>query len=172
MKLYSQQKYCSVPIDLFTFVLHFGNNHLQRLHVFGWSVYVLGVKIQDGKKVHKWNSRSQHVIYLAVSKAHFSIFHLVLNLETGKITPQYHAIFDIFDDNFSAVCSDGQSGPNVWESLFNSNLDLHLDDTSNTIDDLTIVFHRSEEEKEEGGGGILPIMIPIMITIFETILKT
>ena len=39
------------PVDLFTSNLHFGNNDLQRLHVFGCPVYVLDAKLQDDKKV-------------------------------------------------------------------------------------------------------------------------
>ena len=33
------------PIDTFTSLLHFGNNDLQRLHVFGCPVYALKAKL-------------------------------------------------------------------------------------------------------------------------------
>ena len=41
------------PIDVFTELLHFGTNDLQRLHVFGCPVYVLDPVLQDGKKLPK-----------------------------------------------------------------------------------------------------------------------
>ena len=53
-------------------------------------------------------------IYLGLSKLHSSAVHLVLNLETGKVSPQFHFIFD---DSFSTVYSDGKFVPNIWDSL-------------------------------------------------------
>jgi hypothetical protein len=60
--------------------------------------------------------RSRRGIYLGVSKDHSSTVHLVLNPETGNISPQYHCIFD---DTFSTVWSDGLFDHNVWENLIN-----------------------------------------------------
>jgi hypothetical protein len=49
---------------------------------------------------------------------------MVLNLETGNISPQYHLVFD---DTFSTVYSDGSFNADVWNSLVTSNLELHDD---------------------------------------------
>jgi hypothetical protein len=49
---------------------------------------------------------------------------MVLNLETGKISPQYHLVFDY---NFLTVYSDGAFNADVWNSLITSNLELHDD---------------------------------------------
>ena len=76
------------PKELFTGIKYQNHNHLQRLHVFGYPVYVLEAEFQDKKKVPKWQQQSCHAIYLGVSKLHSSTVHLVLNLETGCITPQ------------------------------------------------------------------------------------
>ena len=67
------------PVELFTKKLFKNPNHLQRLHIFGCPVYFLDQKLQDGKKLPKWNRRSQQGIYLGVSKQHSSTVHLVLN---------------------------------------------------------------------------------------------
>ena len=72
----------------------------------------------------KWKQRSHRGIYLGVSKVHTSNVHLVLNPNTGHISPQYHLVFD---DNFSTVYSGGEFDADVWSSLLNSNLERHVD---------------------------------------------
>jgi hypothetical protein len=54
---------------------------------------------------------------------------MVLNLETGNISPQYHLVFD---DTFSTVYSDGAFNADVWNSLVTFNLELH-DDAPSTV---------------------------------------
>jgi hypothetical protein len=117
------------PIELFTKTKFHNHHHLQNLHVFGCPVYVLDPTLQDAKKLPKWNRRSRRAIYLGYSSQHSNNVHLVLNLETGKISPQYHLVFD---DTFSTVYSDDQFDADVWNSLVTSNLELH-DDAPSTI---------------------------------------
>ena len=78
------------------------HNDLKRAHVFGCPVYVLDPKLQDGKPIPKWNSRSQQGMFVGYSKEHSSMVPLVLNLATGHISPQFHVIFD---DSFHTVPS-------------------------------------------------------------------
>jgi hypothetical protein len=118
----SDTKLC--PLELFTKTKFHNHHHLQNLHVFGCPVYVLDPTLQDAKKLPKWNRRSRRAVYLGYSKQHSNNVHLVLNLETGKISPQYHLVFD---DTFSTVYSDGQFDADVWNSLITSNLELHDD---------------------------------------------
>ena len=110
------------PYELFTQATYLNRNHLQRLHVFGCPVYVLDPTLQDGKRLPKWKKRSRRGLYLGVSKLHSTTVHLVLNIETGKISPQYHVVFD---DQFTTVYSEGQFTNNVWSSLVESNLERH-----------------------------------------------
>jgi hypothetical protein len=112
------------PIELFTKTKFHNHHHLQNLHVFGCPVYVLDAKLQDAKKLPKWERRSRRGVYLGFSRQHSNNVHLVLNLETGNISPQYHLVFD---DSFSTVYSDGQFNADVWNSLVTSNLELHDD---------------------------------------------
>jgi hypothetical protein len=95
----------------------------------GCPVYVLDPTLQDAKKLPKWNRRSRRAVYLGYSRQHSNNVHMVLNLETGNISPQYHLVFD---DTFSTVYSDGAFNANVWNSLVTSNLELH-DDAPSTI---------------------------------------
>jgi hypothetical protein len=75
---------------------------LRRAHVFGCPVYVLDAALQDGKKIPKWAPRARLGLFLGFSNLHSSQVALVLNVETKKITPQYHVIFD---DMFQTVHS-------------------------------------------------------------------
>ena len=131
------------PLELFTDTLHHNHHHLQRLHVFGCPVYVLDPKLQDGKKLPKWERRSRRGIYLGVSKYHSTTVHLVLNPSTGKISPQYHVVFD---DTFSTVFSDGKFTEDVWNSLVLSNHDRH----PNTDSAIDIVPFQEIESRIEG----------------------
>ena len=66
--------------------------------------------------------RSRRGIYLGVSTQHSSTVHLILNPETGVISPQYHCVFD---DTFSTVWSDGLFDQNLWENLVQT-VDRHF----------------------------------------------
>jgi hypothetical protein len=56
------------PIELFTQTKFHNHHHLQNLHVFGCPVYVLEPKLQDAKKLPKWNRRSRRAVYLGYSR--------------------------------------------------------------------------------------------------------
>ena len=73
---------------------------LPRAHVFGCPVYVLDAKLQDGKKIPKWDSRARQGIFVGFSTEHSTTVPLILNPKTQHISPQYHVIFD---DDFSTV---------------------------------------------------------------------
>ena len=72
----------------------------------------------------KWKWRSHRGIYLGLSKVQSSNIHLVLNPNTGHVSPQYHLVFDY---NFSTVYSDSKFDADVWSSLVNSNLEQYVD---------------------------------------------
>jgi hypothetical protein len=113
------------PTELFTNTLFTNYNHLTRAHVFGCPVYVLDPRLQDSKSIPKWTMRSRRGIYLGVSKIHSSTVHLVLNPETGVISPQYHCVFD---DTFSTVWSDGNFDKTLWHNLVTTvdSIDRHF----------------------------------------------
>jgi hypothetical protein len=51
---------------------------------------------------------------MGISPKHASSVHLVRNLQTGTITPQFHLVFDDF---FETVFSEGEQEPDVWQDL-------------------------------------------------------
>ena len=89
------------------------NHHdLLRTHVWGCPVFVLDPKLQDGKKIPKWNCRSRLGQFLGFSDEHSSLVANVRNLSTSFVSPQYHVVFD---DLFQTVFSSGDNDTVVDE---------------------------------------------------------
>jgi hypothetical protein len=67
-----------------------------HFHPFACPVYVLDSNLQQGKgySKRKWTERARVGLYLGPSPQHSRSVHLVLNLETGLVSPQFHVAFD------------------------------------------------------------------------------
>ena len=106
------------PADVFT-KTKFQPSKLLDLHVFGCPVYVLDKALADGKKIPRWKPRSTRCMYLGRSSSHASTVPIVLNPETGTITPQFHVVFD---DWFATVNSTVEDLPDFnspeWQKMF------------------------------------------------------
>eukprot|EP00957_Ditylum_brightwellii_P114982 8769693-Ditylum_brightwellii.AAC.1 len=65
-------------------------------HTWGCPVFVLDANLQTGTGIGppKWNPRTRAGIYLGQSPVHAGNVALVLNLQTGHVSPQYHVVFD------------------------------------------------------------------------------
>ena len=121
------------PIELYTGTAMDHQEHFKRLHVWGAPVYVLDPKLQDGKKLPKWNPRSRQGMYLGFSPEHSTLVSNVLNLRSGHVGPQYHVVID---DLFTTVPNADQGGlydpitfdAARWESLLETGYERHLDD--------------------------------------------
>ncbi len=61
---------------------------------FGCPVYVLDNQLQSEKPFHKWQQRSRVGIYVGKSPQHGRSVALVLSMETGLVSPQFHVAFD------------------------------------------------------------------------------
>jgi hypothetical protein len=77
-------------------------NSLNRAHVFGCPVYVLDPQLQDGHKIPKWEPHACLGLSAGFLPLHSSLVPLVLIILTGKISPQYHVVFD---DHFKTAPS-------------------------------------------------------------------
>ena len=112
------------PLELFASSVHQDYKLVQRARVFGCPVYVLDPKLQDGKKLPKWSKRSRMGIFVGFSSEHSNTVALVLNIESGHISPQYHLVFD---ERFSTVSRnpDDSFTPDEWLSLLDSGYDRH-----------------------------------------------
>jgi hypothetical protein len=109
------------------------SNDLRRTHPFGCPVFVLDPVLQDGNKLPKWNARARRGMFVGFSPHHSSLVPLILNISTGKITPQYHVVFD---DKFQTVVSlpPGTTLRDEWLNILAFGNDCFLDiDTPDDI---------------------------------------
>jgi hypothetical protein len=116
------------PIDLFTRT-RFPTHKCNDLQVWGCPTFVLDPRMQDGKKLPRWSPRSRRAQFVGLSKDHASTAPLVLNLDTGHISPQFHCVFDCW---FTTVIGDPAAAPKdddpIWEHLFTTNRYHHFFD--------------------------------------------
>ena len=80
------------------------------LHPFGCPVYVLKGKLQSGGTQPKWEERSRVGVYLGVSRQHATNVSLILNPQTGFISPQFHCVYD---DQFD-TCERDKNFSKLW----------------------------------------------------------
>jgi len=99
-----------------------------RSHVWGSPTFVLDPKLQDGKKIPKWNSRARVGQFLGFSEEHSSTVALIRHLKSGHVSPQFHIVVD---DNFETVYG-GDMIPELYDSICNllwdSNRELYAVD--------------------------------------------
>ena len=70
--------------------------NLKDFHAFGCLVYTLQTELASGKTLPHWHSESRIGLYLGPSPRHACNVGLVLNLETGLVSPQFHVSYDEF----------------------------------------------------------------------------
>ena len=94
-------------------------NKFLDLNVWGCPAYVLEKRIADGLKIPRWEPRSHRSIYMGVSQKHASSVALLLNPDTGAITPQFHVVFDNW---FATIANAAIDLPDFqsfeWQQLF------------------------------------------------------
>jgi hypothetical protein len=110
-----------------------------RAHVFGYPVYVLDAALQNGHKIPKWSPRARLGLFLGFSDLHSSQVPLVLNVQTGKISPKYHVIFDNKFETVNSLLAT-ESLDKQWAQIFRLErecfLDVDYDKNGNAIQPL------------------------------------
>jgi hypothetical protein len=76
-----------------------------------------------GKIIPKWTKRSRLGQFLGYSKRHSTTVGLVRNVRTGKISPQFHAVYD---DHFSTVNTTFQDPNESLNQAFSSEEWKHI----------------------------------------------
>jgi hypothetical protein len=61
------------PVELFMGATLTDYHHISRARIWGCPVYVLDPKLQDGKKIPKWDPRSRRGMVVGMSQSHSSI---------------------------------------------------------------------------------------------------
>jgi hypothetical protein len=106
------------PIDIFTRT-RWPQATFRDLHLWGCPVYILDSRISGGKKIPRWEPWLERSMYMGMSDRHSSTVPLVLNLESGTITPQFHVTLD---DWFATIGADPSKFPDFdspnWHALF------------------------------------------------------
>ena len=93
--------------------------NLKHHHTFGCPVFALNNALQSGKSQPRWTSRARVGINLGHSPRHSPSVSLVLNTDTGLVSPQYHVQFDELFDSLRK--SQAQAQPfSQWQ--FNAGL--------------------------------------------------
>ena len=80
------------PIEVFTNTNVVDNP--KHWKPFGCPVYVLNDELQAKRPFHKWKQRAKAGIYLGKSPHHARNVALILDRETGLVSPQFHVTFD------------------------------------------------------------------------------
>jgi hypothetical protein len=97
------------------------DNYKERIrdaHVFGCPAFVLDSRLQDGKKIPKWDNRVRVGSYLGRSPQHAGNVALILNPNTGHVSPQFHVVYD---DDFTTVAHlRHEKEPPNWTHLYNT----------------------------------------------------
>ena len=64
------------------------------MHVWGAPTCVLESRLANGRSIPRWRPRSSRSIFVGNSVKQGHHVPLVLNLDTGKVTSQYHVVVD------------------------------------------------------------------------------
>ncbi len=67
-----------------------------KIATFGCPAYVLRNELQGNQPLPKWESRSRLGVYIGASPKHARSVGLILNLQTGLVSPQYNVRYDDF----------------------------------------------------------------------------
>ena len=86
------------PLEKFSGIV--SNLLFTNFHTLGCPVYILAEANQGAMKKPKWEPHSHTGIYLGHSPCHAGSVVLVLNLQTGHVSPQFHLVLD---DEFATV---------------------------------------------------------------------
>jgi hypothetical protein len=140
------------PIDIFSRTV-VPRQRLADLHVWGCPAYVLEPKLQDSKKIPRWQPRSRRGVFLGLASKYASSVPLVLNPSTLYISPQFHVVFD---DLFTTVISQAVDDlpPAEWTDLcitsryqtdFDDSDPTRLDDEWLSTDELAFRKHQDAQ---------------------------
>ena len=152
------------PSDIFTRT-RWPIRHYHNLHVFGCPAYVLDKQISDGHKIPKWIPRSRRSIFMGLSPRHASTVPLVLNFDTGAITPQFHVVLDNW---FATIATEVQDLPDFtsesWASLFGESVFQFIPDDEPAEDDLTDPTYVTSSDTALGHiDHVTPAAVPLSV---------
>ena len=81
------------PNELF-YGIKSDHSDLRNAKVWGCPTYVLDPRLQDGKKIPRWEPRSKLGQFVGRSLIHSSSVGLIKNTATGNVSAQFHVVYD------------------------------------------------------------------------------
>ena len=72
-------------------------------------------------------------MFVGFSPRHSSLVPLILNPQTGKISPQFHVIFDNWFTSVLSVGVDNAFEPSMWQTLFSHSCYHYMFDDHDAI---------------------------------------
>ena len=115
------------PLEVF-FDTKSDHQELRGAKVWGCPAYVLDPRIQDGKKIPRWNPCSKMGQFLGRSSEHAGSVGLIRNLKTNAVTTQFHVVYD---NHFSTVSADYSADnvpvPPEFHDLYRFSRENHYD---------------------------------------------
>ena len=109
-------------LEMLSLTLSMFKDDLKFSHTFGCPCYILDSRLADGNKIPKWDSRVRVGCYLGRSPQHARSVALVLNPQTGHVSPQFHVVFD---DKFTTIDTFRKGfQPNTWEKMCATNTEI------------------------------------------------
>lgn len=112
-------------------------DHLRRTHVWGAPCYVLDPALQNGSKLPKFKARSRQGKFLGYSLEHASSVGLILNRQTGRISPQFHVVYDDYFQTVRGLADSQELDLDAidWDAFIN------LNNTENLVEPDDLVEH-------------------------------
>ena len=116
------------PLEVFT-KSKSDHRDLLRTHVWGCPAFVLEAKLQDGKKIPKFNCRACMGQFLGFSDEHSTLVGRVRNLSTNFVSPQFHVVYDDkFSSIYNALRRDDLELEAIFADLFQSSREYYGED--------------------------------------------
>ena len=90
---------------------------IKHFHTFACPTYVLDNALHGQHYLPKWQECARLGVYLGPSPNHSRTVHLILNLRTGHVSPQYHVKHDDFFKTITGKSSNFDSPEPTWKRL-------------------------------------------------------
>lgn len=159
------------PTEIF-YSVKSDHSELKLAKVWGCPTFVLDPRLQDAKKIPKWEPRSQLGQFLGRSKIHSSSVGLIRNVSTGKVSAQFHVVYDNHFTTLDVMSKPTVSSiPDDWKELFKYHRESFFDpndisscsdnDPSNpNITSTLPQLSPSDVQVPEGGNDLSPSTAP------------
>ena len=127
--------------------------NISQSHPFGSPIHVLENSLQSQKSCNKWSDRSRVGIFMCHSPNHYTSVTLVLNTQSGNVSPQFHCIYN----NDLNTCKRDSKFQSLWQSKAKLQT---VSKVTSTIDVLPSSISESESDFPESSDPLPCFVVP------------